>query len=85
LRLTTLLAFNKCCPDDFDISLAGLVTANQVTDVFTVIREFPRVYLAFYPLILIVGDGNRFAFGTRPSASILEIILLVYFSIISIR
>jgi hypothetical protein len=45
--------------------LAGLVTPDQVADIFTVISETPRIDLAFYPIILIVGDGNSFAFGAH--------------------
>jgi hypothetical protein len=65
LGLTTFLAFNQSCTDNFDIGLAGLITPDQVADIFTVIRESPRIYLAFYPIILTVGDGNSFAFGAH--------------------
>ncbi len=65
LRLTTLLAFDQRRPDSFNIGLASLVTPNQVTDVFTIVREFPRFDLAFYPIILIVRDSNGFAFGAH--------------------
>lgn len=65
LWLTTFLAFDQGCSDKFNISLAGLVTPDQVADIFTVISEFPRIGLAFYPTILIFGDGNSFAFGAH--------------------
>ena len=65
LWLTTFLAFDQSGSDNFDISLTGLVTPDQVADILTVISKFTRMNLALYPTILIVRDGNRFAFGAH--------------------
>src|SRR5210317_1908850 len=55
------LAFDQRGANCFNIGLTSLVATDQVANIFTVIGELPSGDLRLDPVVLLVGNGDRFA------------------------
>ena len=63
LRLAGFLGLDQRSADYFNFGIAGLIAADQITDILTVIGEFPLCNLRLDPAVLLVGHGDCFACG----------------------
>ena len=69
LRLAAFLGLDQRSADYFNFCIAGLIAADQITDILTVIGKFPRRNLRLDPAVLLVGHGDCFACGADKMAS----------------
>ena len=61
LWLSAFLASNQRAPYHINLGLSGLVTADHITDIFTVIDEVTAINLRLDPFVLLVGNSDCLA------------------------
>ncbi len=67
---TTFLRFDERSADLFNVSFAGSVAAGRIADILAVIRELASRNLSLDPVVLLVGNGDRFMCRPHKTASI---------------
>ena len=58
--LSAFLALDQCGADCFKVSLARLIPADQVADIFAVIGELSSSDLRLDPVVLLICKRDRF-------------------------
>jgi len=69
LRLSTFLTLDQCSPDRVHFSVALLLSAYQIADVFAVVCVVPRADLRLDPGVLLISQGDGFSHGAHGAIS----------------
>ena len=67
--LSAFLALDQCGADCFKVSLARLIPADQVADIFAVIGELSSSDLRLDPVVLLICKRDRFSCRTHKTTS----------------